>query len=225
MIGALSVFITCAVYVGSRAVYRKTKILLLHPIITCVAVVGALLVGMHVRYDSYMTGGQWLSFFLQPATVAFAVPLYRYRALLRIHGLRIGLGLLAGTLVAITSSYGLARWFGLGRSIALSIAPRSVTTPIAMDVAKVIGGDPIVTAVFVIVTGVTGALVGPAIAKYLHFHSTIAKGMMLGMGAHGIGTARAYEIGVEEGTVASVSMVVAGCLTVVIAPLLVHLFP
>ena len=112
---------------------------------------------------------------------------------------------------------------GLQHRLTLSLVPRSITTPLAMDVSSILGGVPVWTATFVIITGVFGSVIGPWMATILNVNTPIGKGTMLGVGAHGIGTAAAFKWGEAEGTIASLSMVLAGCTTVLVAPWVVDL--
>lgn len=181
------------------------------------------LVAGHVSYATYMGGGQWLSFLLGPATVAFAIPIYKNGSLLRRYGLEIGTGVLIGSLIALVSSVLPARLLHLSTETVRSLAPRSVTTPIAMDISQSIGGVPTLTAAFVIVTALIGVAAGPLVIRALGIEAPVARGALFGMGAHGIGTARAFESGETEGTVASLAMIGAAAATVAMAPLVIPL--
>ncbi|MDQ0189195.1 LrgB family protein [Alicyclobacillus cycloheptanicus] len=213
---------TVLIFLLSQRVYRRWRFVLLSPMLTSFAAVSMLLLLTHVPYHTYMKGAQYFTDALQPATMAFAIPFYRNFHLFRRHAKTILLSLVTGSLVAMLSSVELAKWFHLSGSIVPSIAPRSVTTPIAMEISQTIGGAPVLTAVFVLMTGIIGILVGPKLIRWLRIQSPIGQGTLMGMGAHGIGTARAFEESHEAGTIASLSMILAGCITVVLAPLLSH---
>lgn len=214
--------LTLGAYLVCRAIYRRKPWVWLNPILTTVVVIVAWLVIGHISYADYAQGAQWYTRLLQPATVAFAVPLYRHRTLLRRHAFSIMAGVLVGSTVAVVSSFSFAQWLHLDPSVITSLVPRSVTTPIAMDISRVIGGVPVMTAVFVIITGMLGSLIGPLMVRWLRLRSGVAKGALFGVAAHGIGTARALELGVQEGTVSSLTMILAGLSTVVLAPVLVR---
>ena len=132
---------------------------------------------------------------LGPATVAFGVPIYEQRALIRRHWPVLLIGMTAGTLASLATSWGLATLVGLDGTLRLSLLPRSISTPFAMEVAGDIGGVPDLTAVFVVVTGVAGAVIGDLILAQLPILSPLARGALFGLGAHGAGTARAHQIG------------------------------
>ena len=176
--------------------------------------------GSHQTYANYIRGTQWLSLWLGPATVAFAIPIYEQRALVRRHWLMLLVGALLGSVIAMLSAWYLANLFGFDRSLRLSLMPRSMSTPFAVAVSGEIGGLPDLTAVFVAVTGVCGGALGELILANLPIRSAVARGALFGMGAHGAGTAKAYELGSEEGAVAGLMMVLVGMLNVLAAPIL-----
>jgi predicted murein hydrolase (TIGR00659 family) len=223
VISMLSIVGTILVFMLTRRIYRRFRFVLLQPMLTSFLVVIVLLLLSHVPYHTYIRGAKYLTDALQPATVAFAIPFYRNFHLFRRHATHILLSLISGSFIAMISSVELAKWLHLGGVIVPSIAPRSVTTPIAMQVSRAIGGVPVLTATFVIMTGIIGILVGPQLIRWLRIRSAVGQGTLMGMGAHGIGTARAFEESHEAGTIASLSMILAGCITVLIAPLLQHI--
>ncbi len=221
MFAVVSFISTVLFYVGAKYLYRQTKYIFLSPLVVCPVVLISLLLSFHVSYDTYNHGTQWITDMLQPATVAFAVPLYKYHKLLKKHMIAIIIGVSGGSIVAIISSIFFGKWLHVAPQMIESLAPRSVTTPIAMNVSQNIGGLPIMTAVFVILTGITGMIIGPLVLRWLPIKQKISQGMLLGMGAHGAGASKAYEIGPTEGAIASLTMIVAGLVTIVLAPLLV----
>lgn len=212
---------TILFYVGAKFLYRYTSYILLSPLVICPVLLISLLLLFHISYDTYNYGTQWITDMLQPATVAFAVPLYKYHKLLKKHIMAIAISVFGGSIVAIISSIFYGKWLHIAPQMIESLAPRSVTTPIAMNVSQNIGGLPIMTAVFVILTGITGMIIGPLVLRWLPIKQKISQGMLLGMGAHGAGASKAYEIGPTEGAIASLTMIVAGLITIVLAPLLV----
>jgi predicted murein hydrolase (TIGR00659 family) len=221
MLAIISFVITIFSYLGAKLLYKKNKSVFLSPLVTCPLVLITLILSFHVSYDAYYAGTQWITQMLQPAMVAFAVPLYKYRGLLKKYGLEISIGVLGGSITAVLSSIIYGKWFHLTPQLLDSLAPRSVTTPIAMDISQTIGGLPTMTASFVIITGIVGLVAGPFILKWCPIHHQVSKGMLLGMGAHGAGTAQAYEIGSIEGAIASLTMIFAGLITIMLAPMLV----
>jgi predicted murein hydrolase (TIGR00659 family) len=221
--GASWLLLTVLVFWLAKKLYGRWSVLILLPILTAPIVLVVILTTAHVSYGSYMAGGKWLTYLLQPATVAFAVPMVRHFELLKKHALEIVSSVVLGSLVAIVTSMVLAGWMHLNPTLADSLAPRSVTTPIAMVISQKFGGVSTMTAVFVMVTALIGIVIGPLIIRYLSLRSAVARGAMFGMGAHGAGTSRAFEMGAVEGTVASLSMIIAAGASLLIAPTLVPL--
>lgn len=219
-----SLLVTILLYALNKKLYLKRKTVLLTPILVTPLAVIVLLLCLHVPYPAYNAGSKWLSDLLGPATVAFAVPIYKHFPLLKKHALEIFVSLSFGSLVAIVSSGLLALWSHLTPEVVESLAPRSVTTPIAMNISQSLGGTPTLTAIFVMVTGLSGMFIGTLAIRYLPIRSSLAKGLMFGMGAHGSGTSRAFDIGELEGTLSSLAMIIAAGVSVVLAPLLVPVF-
>jgi putative effector of murein hydrolase len=217
------IVVTCGLYAAARALHRRVPGPWLSPLLVVPASLVALLLAIRVPYPAYMAGGTWLVRLLAPATVAFAIPLYRNAALLRRHALELAAGIGTGSVVAVVSSALLARAFGLGSVEVASMVPRSITTPFAMAAAEALGGSPVLAAVFVIATAVVGIVAGRALVVALPLRSPLSRGALLGMGAHAAGTAAALELGALEGAVASVVMVGAGLLLLVASPVLSHL--
>ncbi|WP_067620930.1 LrgB family protein [Alicyclobacillus acidiphilus] len=219
----MGLVMTVVFYWGGKTLYKKVRFVLLNPMITCLIALIVVLLCTHMSYSTYFSRSKLLTDMLNPATVALAIPLYRHFDVLKRHIAEFLLSLACGATVAVTSSVLLARVMRLSGSIALSVAPRSVTTPIAMDISQTLGGIPALTAVFVIITGLSGVILGPLIIRVCRIQSSVAKGTLFGMGCHGLGTARAFEIGQMEGTCASLSMVTAAFITLALAPVLVPL--
>jgi predicted murein hydrolase (TIGR00659 family) len=165
-------------------------------------------------YSRYHASAGWLLTMLGPVTVAFAVPIYENRHLIRRYWAILGIGMVAGSATAFLTSWVFASILGIDGALRLSLLPRSISTPFAVDVSRDIGGTADLTAVFVIVTGVLGSIVGGFLADRLPLRSALARGAMLGVAAHGAGTAKASELGTEEGAVAGLLMVLVGMLNV-----------
>ncbi len=221
--GAFWSAVTIVFYLISKRIHRRyglwwTSPLMLAPIFL---IVTALL--LHQSYNSYIGHTHWLVSLLGPATVAFAIPIWERRVLIHRYWPVLVAGVLAGSTTAMVSAWLLAKFFGLDRSLRLSLVPRSMSTPFAMSVSGDIGGIPELTAIFVVLTGVFGAALGELILALLPLRSSIARGSLFGMGAHGAGVAKATEIGADEGAVAGLVMVLAGVFNVLAAPLVLHL--
>ncbi|WP_095107872.1 LrgB family protein [Pseudomonas sp. Irchel 3E20] len=215
--------LTLGAYLFSRWLYRRTGRYVLSPLILVPALLLALAVPLHTAYAEYARNTHWLMLVLGPVTVAFAVPIWQQRRLLARHWSALSLGMLAGSVASIASSYGLAKALALDSSVTMSLVPRSITTPFAMPLAHDLGGVPELTAVFVMFTGVFGALLGGILLKWLPLRSALARGALFGVGAHGAGVSRAQEVGGEEGSVAGLVMVLTGLLNLFAAPLLAAL--
>lgn len=216
---------TIALYWLARRLYRRWPRWWLTPLAVTPLLLGAIAVWSHTSYHDYIGRTHWLVVMLGPTTVAFAVPIYQQRVLIRRHWPVLLVGVLAGSVTAMASAWGFASLLGLDGSLRLSLLPRSMSTPFAMTVSGDIGGVPDLTAVFVLVTGVAGAAMGEVLLHRLKLRSVLARGALLGMGAHGAGVAKAHEIGQEEGSIAGLVMVLVGLVNVLGAPLLAHLLP
>ncbi|WP_172256174.1 CidB/LrgB family autolysis modulator [Saccharibacillus deserti] len=214
---------TLVIYYAAKWVYRKYPRVYLSPLLITPAILVVVLLTTHASYSSYNEGGIWLSKLLQPATVAFAVPLYKNLQTLKKHAGEIFASVLFGSIMAMLSSALLARMMHLNGELASSLVPRSVTTPIAMNVSQMIGGVPTITAVFVIMTGLLGAMMGPSVVKVLRIDGDIARGILFGTSAHGTGTSKAFELNALTGTVSSISMILAALFTLLGAPMLLGL--
>lgn len=214
---------TIGLYYLSKALYRRRPSLWLSPLVAAPTVLIAIALAMHANYQDYMHESRWLLALLGPATVAFAVPIYEQRGLITRYWPVLLFGVTVGSATAMASAWGLASLFGLDESLRLSLMPRSISTPFAMVVSGDIGGVPNLTAVFVVITGLFGAVVGQALLRLLPLRSGMARGALFGMGAHGVGVAKAHEIGREEGSIAGLVMVLVGLTNVLAAPLIAWL--
>ncbi|MGY4796863.1 LrgB family protein [Lysinibacillus fusiformis] len=218
LLGTIAIFYICKMF------YKKYKKEWLTPmLITPLVIIGILLL-TGIPYKSYNSGANILTNLLGPATVAFAVPIYKNVNLLKKHAFEIFISIAVGSAVAIVSSFMMALVVGLNDELVHSLVPRSVTTPIAMDISNMIGGSPTLTAVFVMTTGILGSLLAPIVIKVCRFHRPSSRGLMLGMGAHGTGTSKAFEIGELEGTFASLAMIVAALISIVLSTTIFPVF-
>jgi len=214
---------TLLIYFINKRLYRRWHRLMLMPLVMTPMVLVALLVVSHITWQDYISESRWLLWLLGPATLAFAVPVYENMAIIRRHWLSLSAGVLTATLVAICSSVWLARLLTLPETIQRSLAVRSITTPFALAAAEQMGGQPDLVALFVVITGVFGMAVGDVLFLRLAIKQGMAKGAGFGAASHGAGTARAYEMGQQEGVVSSMVMMLSGVLTVIVAPLVGHL--
>lgn len=215
MIIVLFTAITYLIYILSKRIYNKINFALFHPLLLAPILLIAIISMMHVSANDYMQSSKFLSHMLAPATVAFAVPIYKNLSVIKKYMKTIIVSITAGTLIAMFSTFVLSKLIHLSDDFIVSILPRSITTPIAMEVSKEIGGLPTLTTVFVIITGIVGGIVGPNVLKWLSIKTPIAKGLALGMGAHGVGTNKALEYGKQESVFSSLAMIFAALFTLV----------
>ena len=196
---------------------------LLNPVVTAVLLLITLLVLTDTSYQDYFEGGQFVHFLLGPATVALAIPLYRQVGKLKALWLPVLVALLVGVTVGGISAVGIAWLLGADAQILLSLAPKSVTAPVAMGIAERIGGIPSLTAVLVVMTGVVGAVFGTKWFDLLRIRDDSVRGIAMGVAAHGIGTARAFQVSAEMGAFAGLAMALSAFTASVILPWLVGL--
>ena len=220
---------TLAVYLAGQWLFQRSGgRAVFNPVALAITLLVLLLLLTGTPYATYFSGAQFIHFLLGPATVALAIPLYLHWERVRRLFLPILAGLLAGSLTAMLSAMGVAWLLGGSPPTLLSLAPKSVTTPVAMGIAEKIGGLPSLTAVLVIVTGVIGAVAGPALLNGLRIRDDAIKGFAMGVAAHGIGTARAFQISGLAGAFAGLAIGLNALLTALLAPLIVrwlHLTP
>jgi predicted murein hydrolase (TIGR00659 family) len=212
--------VTVGLYLLARAIHQRHSHWFTSPLLLTWALCFSLALVLHVSYRSYLRGTHWLLALLGPAVMAFAIPIYEQRRLIRNHWPVLVIGVLAGSAIAFSSSWLLAWALGLSPDLRLSLLPRSVTTPFALAFVKSVGGTPELTATCVVITGLFGASLGELLLHWLPLRSAFARGALFGMGAHSVGTAKAREVGEVEGSVAGLIMVMAGILSVLVAPLL-----
>lgn len=218
LLAALCFLVTlCCYYLGKAAYARWPRPWLL-PLVTVPAMLILLVVVSGIPYAIYFADTRWLVWLLGPATVAFALPIYHQRELIRRYPLSLAAGVVVGVLLGLASSWVLARLFHLPDEVARSLLPRSVSTPFAILASDYFGGSHQLTALFVIITGVFGMILGEAMLVLLGLRSKLARGALFGAAAHAAGTVKAREIGAEEGAVASLVMMFAGILMVLLAP-------
>ncbi|MCZ3384673.1 LrgB family protein [Kosakonia sp. SOY2] len=216
----LCLAMTLVCYFLNKRLYRRFRKLPLMPLVFTPLLLVLMLVFGHISWQDYIGESHWLMWLLGPATIAFAVPVYDNLAIIRRHWMSLSAGVITASVVAVTSSVWLARLFTLPDEIQRSLAVRSITTPFALAAAGPIGGQPDLVALFVVVTGVFGMAVGDVLFLRLSIREGVAKGAGFGAASHGAGTARSYELGQQEGVVASLVMMLSGVLMVLAAPLI-----
>ncbi|MBK5967517.1 MULTISPECIES: LrgB family protein [Thiorhodovibrio] len=219
----LHLTLTLLVYLIADALFQRSgRKALLNPVLVSILTLVGLLMATGTDYHTYFDGAQFIHFLLGPATVALAVPLYRHLGLIRRLWLPILIAIAAGALVSATSAVLIADGLGASQQTLVSLAPKSVTTPVAMGIAEKVGGLPSLTAALVVLTGVLGAVIGPAVLSAVRVRDDRARGLAMGVSAHGIGTARALQISGEAGAFAALGMGLMALTSSVILPLVLR---
>ena len=190
-----------------------------NPVLIAVAFLAVLLQLTGTSYGTYFEGAQFVHFMLGPATVALAIPLYSNLSHIKQAALPMAAALVTGSLSAMLSAVGIAAAFGLDTEILLALIPKSATAPVALGVSEAIGGSPSMTAVFVITTGITGAIIATPLLNLLGITDWKARGFAVGVASHGIGTARAFQVNETAGAFSGIGMGLNALLTALIAPL------
>jgi predicted murein hydrolase (TIGR00659 family) len=221
----LWIVVTVLVYAAARVAYDRTRLAVLNPAIVAIAAVMIILLATRTPYGLYARGGRVIAFGLGPAVVALGVPLARQLERVRRNLSAISLALLAGSVTGIVVAVVITRVLGASPPIVRSLAPRSVTTPIAIAITTRLGGIPALSAVVSIVSGALGGFAGVGLLRATGIRSRLATGLALGAAAHGLGTARAADEGATEGGAAGLAMGVMGILTALLAPIVVALLP
>ena len=196
---------------------QKTKIAAFNPLLISIIIVIFVLVMFNIKFEDFYKGSKYISFLLTPATVALAIPLYSKLTLLKSNFKAIMSGLIAGVLTSLISIFIMSLLFGLSHENYVSMLPKSITTAIGIGVSEELGGISTITTAVIIVTGVFGNVSADIVYKVFNITNPIAKGIGLGSSAHAIGTSKALEMGETEGAMSSLSIAVAGIITVIFA--------
>ena len=217
-------FLSIGTYLLGMMIKRKFRLAICNPLLISIALTIAVLVLTGVDYGTYNESAKYLSYFLTPATVCLAVPLYQQLEQLKSNWKAILGGILSGVLTSLVTMLVLAKLFGLGHAEYVTLLPKSITTAIGMGVSEELGGYVTITVAVIVITGVFGNMIAEVVCRLFRIREPIARGIAIGSAAHAIGTARAMEMGEIEGAMSSLSIAVAGLLTVVgasfFAPLL-----
>ena len=217
--------LTLAAYQLGTYIYRRGRLNpLLNPVLIAIVLVLGILTLTETSYETYFDGAQFVHFLLGPATVALAIPLYRQIDKVRRSALAVLVSLTAGSLTAAASAVAIAWALGGTREALISLAPKSVTAPVAMGITEQLGGLPSLTAVLVIATGILGAAVGPPLLNLLRIRDWAARGLAIGTASHGIGTARAMQVNEVAGAFAGLAMGLNALLTAILLPIVWYWF-
>lgn len=215
--------ITFGIYYVARQIQKWTGWVVLNPILITIAALIALLQLTGISYETYEQGGQYIEFWLKPAIVALGVPLYQNLGHIRRQLLPILMSQLVGCLVGLVSVTLIASALGASHEVIVSLAPKSVTTPIAMEVCKASGGIPSLTAAIVVIVGLFGAIFGFKILEVWHVRNPFSQGISMGTAAHAVGTSRAMEKGETYGAYSSLGLILNGVLTALLTPFVLKL--
>ena len=203
---------------------KKLKLALFNPLLISIVFVIGFLLLTKIDYDTYYDGAKYLSYLLTPTTVCLAVPLYEQLSILKKNKWAILTGIFSGVLTALCSILLLCRLFALSHTDYVTLLPKSITTAIGMGVCEELGGSVTLTVAVIIITGIFGSIIAPFVCKLFHIHSPLAKGIAIGTASHAIGTSRAMEMGQVEGSASSLSIVIAGIMTVIGAGFFAQLY-
>ncbi len=212
-------FVTAGAYLAGLLIKKKLKLAIFNPLLIAILLVMAVLTVTGVDYDAYQQGGQFVSGLLTPATVCLAIPLYKQLHMLKKHGMAVAVGITSGVITSAVCVFLLCKVFGLGHEHYVTLLPKSITTAIGMGVSQEAGGIVTLTVISIIVTGIIGNMCAELICRLARITHPVAKGLAIGTSAHALGTAKALELGEVEGAMSSLSIAVAGLMTVIVVPL------
>lgn len=212
--------ISLLTFQAGSILYRRTGLVFLNPLVLSMLSIIAFLVSFHISFDDYNKGGQFISFFLGPATVILAVPLYKKIDLLKENILPILAGITIGSATGIVSIIVMCRMFDLDELVSISMIPKSITTPIGIELSNQLGGLPSITVAGIVFTGISGVLLGPMICKLFRIDDRVAVGIAIGTSSHALGTTKAVELGETEGAMSGLAIGIAGLITVFLAPII-----
>lgn len=215
--------ITFGIYYASRQFQKRTGWVVLNPILVTITILIILLKVAHVSYETYEEGGKYIDFWLKPAIVVLGVPLYQNLSHIRKQLVPILLSQLVGSIVGVVSVVLIAKMMGASQEIIISLAPKSVTTPIAMEVCNSLGGIPSLTAAIVVCVGLFGAIFGFKVLEVWHVRNPYSQGLSLGTASHAVGTSRAMEKGDSYGAYASLGLILNGVFTALLTPFILKL--
>ena len=202
---------------------NKTKLAILNPLLVSAALIIACILGVGMDYETYNKGASYLSWLLTPATVCLAIPLYKQLHLLKKHADAVAVGITSGVVTSAVSISLMCKVLGMAHVHYVTLLPKSITTAIGMGISEEAGGIVTLTVMSIILTGVLGNMAGETVLKLLKVRHPVAKGLAMGTSAHAVGTAKALEMGEIEGAMSSLSIAVAGLMTVIVVPLAANL--
>lgn len=212
-------FVTIGAYYIGLLLKKRLKLGIFNPLLIAIFLVMGLLMVTGIDYEDYQKGGRFVSDLLTPATVCLAIPLYKQLHLLKKHGLAVAVGITSGVITSAVCIFVFCKLFGLGHEHYVTLLPKSITTAIGMGVSEEAGGIVTLTVISIIVTGIVGNMCAEMLCRLAKIIHPVAKGLAIGTSAHALGTAKALELGEVEGAMSSLSIAVAGLMTVIVVPL------
>lgn len=215
--------LTFLVYIAAKKLQQRTGLALLNPILISIIVIISCLFTTNIDYEAYREGGEYIEFWLKPAIVALGVPLYRQLETIRKQLVPLLMAELIGCVVGILSVVVVATLLGATKEVVLSLIPKAVTTPIAIEISSTIGGIPSLTAAVVVCTGIFGAIAGFKMVSISRIKSPIASGLSIGTASHAVGTASAIERSERYGTFSSLGLILNGILSALLTPAILQL--
>ena len=217
----LVIGVTIMAYVVSREIFLKTQLTLLNPVFVSTVAIILVLLAVGIRSTQYAPGRDLMTRLLGPATVALAVPLYRHRRRLVRCWASIALGIVCGSVATIVTVVLFARWASLDRMLVLAVAPKSVSTPVAIEIARILGTNVSITAVLVVATGMVGAMMGPRLLTVLGVTDPVARGVAIGTTSHATGTAAILHEGETQGAMSAIAMALTAIFMAFVGPFLI----
>ena len=214
-----TIMFVVGLYLINIKIYRRVRFPLLHPVLFTIIELIVVLMALNIPYPTFQQGSRMIHFMLGPSVVSLGYILYQQVAHLKKNAISIVLAITVGAVIGIASIVGIGHLLGVKQALIASLAPKSVTTPIAMELAGNNGGIPGLTAVIVVCAGILGSIIGPPIMKLMKIKSPVAKGLALGASSHGIGTAAAIQMGAIEGALSGLAIGIMGLITSILLPL------
>lgn len=223
-VAILGIAVTVGLFFAMLKVYQKWAYPIFLPILTCTVIISCALIFFDIPYDQYMVGGEWIQKLLGPAVVALAIPLYNQRKLINQYKFTILTSVVLAMIAGIISVVSLLALFNASEAFILSSIPKSMTTPVAMEVSDEIKGLPSLTAVLVMIAGFSGAIFGPLLYKLFRIDSAISRGVAMGSASHGVGISKLKEFDEETLSMGSLAMSLSAVVGSFICPIFVILF-
>lgn len=223
IIGIAMITLTVALYIPATRLYKRIKWPILMPVLTTTAVIVVILLITGINLDTYMLGGKWIQDLLGPAVVSLAFPLSKHMDVLKRNVIPILGGTLGGSIVGMFTGASVALLLGYPKDIVIALLPKSVTTPVAIQLADQAGGNASFTSLFVMIAGFSGILLGPLMMKWIRIKDNSAYGIGLGSASHALGMARSFEYGENAVALSSVSMIVSAIAGSLFLPLWVSI--